>query len=346
MKRFLAFFIGVLFLFAATTSVFAHHKERVLGESTTSAAQIPPTVEGPGLILPDSPLFFLDQIKQSTRLLFAFSPENKAKVRADIAGERMAELRFMLAKKDKKGIDIALQGVVENLGKAAESLNQAQLTGRNVSSLAKDVNEKIKLKQEALDVLEATEDKEIKFKAKSAQEGLLKAKVSVEDSLPEDEIETEIEDDLHRIVEDEVEDASESAERIEHQLRELRKQASDSAEKSLDRRSEMLRRVIEEKDKTLKKSFDKAFQLETKKQEALFKERVRAVDEAQKAVKESQKAAEKFREAREKTMEIKRGEDAGNSGSSINSGSSSNSGPSINSGSDDSEKSGSTSDND
>lgn len=308
MKRFLAFFIGVLFLFTTTTSVFAHHKERVLGESTTSAAQIPPTVEGPGLILPDSPLFFLDQIKQNTRLLFAFSPENKAKVRADIAGERMAELRFMLAKKNQKGIDIALQGVVENLGKAAESLNQAQLTGRNVSSLAKDVNEKIKLKQEALDVLEAAEDKEIKFKAKSAQEGLLKAKVSVEDSLPEDEIENEIEEDLHRIVDDEVDDASLSTETVDRQLKELRKQASDSAEKSLDRRSEMLKRAIEEKNETLKKSFEKEFQRDKKKEEILFKERERAAEQAKKAIEESKKAAEKFREAREKAMEIKRNE--------------------------------------
>lgn len=308
MKRFLAFFIGLLFLFTATTSAFAHHKERVLGESTTSAVQIPPTVEGPGLILPDSPLFFLDQIKQNTRLLFAFSPESKAKVRVDIAGERMAELRFMLAKKNQKGIDIALQGVVENLGKAAESLNQAQLTGRNVSSLAKDVNEKIKQKQEALDVLEVAEDKEIKFKAKSAQEGLLKAKVSVEDSLSEDEIENEIEDDLHRIVDDEVDEASRSTETVDRQLKELRKQASDSAEKSLDRRSEMLKRAIEEKNETLKKSFEKEFQRDKKKEEILFKERERAAEQAKKAIEESKKAADKFREAREKTMEIKRNE--------------------------------------
>ncbi len=276
MKRFLAFFFGLSLFLSSSVSVFAHHKERVLGESTTSAAQIPPTVEGPGLILPDSPLFFLDQIKQSTRLLLAFSPEAKAKVRADIAGERMAELRFMLAKNNKKGIDVALQGVVENLGKAAESLNDAKLTGRNVSALAKDVNEKIKQKQERLDVLEATENKEIKFKAKSAQEGLLKAKVMVEDSLPEDEIENEIEEDLHRIVEDEVDDASKSAERVEHQLKELRRQAGYSA---------------------------------GKKQEALFKERERALDQAKKAIEESKKAAEQFREAREKTEELKKSEE-------------------------------------
>lgn len=307
-KRFLAFFVGVLFLLSTSTSVLAHHKERVLGDSTTSASQIPPTVEGPGLLLPDSPLFFLDQIKQNTRLFFAFSPESKAKVRADIAGERMAELRFMLAKKDQKGIDIALQGVVENLGKAAESLSVAQLSGRNVSALAKDVNEKIKQKQEGLDVLEATENKEIRFKAKSAQEGLLKAKVSVEDSLPQDEIEKEIEDDLHRIVEGEVDDASKTAERVEHQLKELRRQASDSAEKSLDRRGEMLKRAIDEKNETLKKSFEKDFQREGKKQEALFKEREHAVEQAQKAVRESKNAAEKFREARQKTEEIKKSE--------------------------------------
>lgn len=283
----------------------AHHKERVLGAQTSIVPQIPPTVEGPGLLLPDSPLFFLDRLKQNVRLVFAFTPEAKAKVRADIAGERMAELRFMLAKDNKPGIDTALQGVSENLRKAAEAINEAQLSGRSVFSIAKSINEDIRRKQEAFDVLEATENREISFKAKAAQAGLLQAKVRVEDALPEDELENEIEDDLHRLIEDEVEDASRSARRIAKQLEELGKQASEAAEKTLGRREEALRRAIEQKNEALRQAEERMLESEQKKRDRLLKVQEKAAEQARIAVEEAQKAAERFREAQKAASEIK-----------------------------------------
>lgn len=298
-------FLSVALFASAAYPALAHHKEKVLGAQTSATPQIPPTVEGPGLLLPDSPLFFLDQLKQNTRLLFAFTPEAKARIRADIAGERMAELRFMLAKNNKSGINTALQGVSENLQKAAEAISEAQLSGRNVFSLAKSVNEDIRRKQEALDILEAAENREISFKAKAAQAGLLEAKVRVEDALPEEELENEIEDDLHRLVEDEVETASASARRIERQLKELDEQASEAAEKALNRREEALRKAIEQKNESLLRAEERMLESEQKRQERLEKAQEKAAEQAKKAVEEAQKAAEKFREAQETTLEIK-----------------------------------------
>ncbi|MBI2430579.1 MAG: hypothetical protein HYV39_01025 [Candidatus Levybacteria bacterium] len=297
--------LSLVFLTSFGGVASAHHKERVLGAQTSIVPQIPPTVEGPGLLLPDSPLFFLDRLKQNVRLVFAFTPEAKAKVRADIAGERMAELRFMLAKDNKPGIDTALQGVSENLRKAAEAINEAQLSGRSVFSIAKSINEDIRRKQEAFDVLEATENREISFKAKAAQAGLLQAKVRVEDALPEDELENEIEDDLHRLIEDEVEDASRSARRIAKQLEELGKQASEAAEKTLGRREEALRRAIEQKNEALRQAEERMLESEQKKRDRLLKVQEKAAEQARIAVEEAQKAAERFREAQKAASEIK-----------------------------------------
>lgn len=305
MRKVIIIVLFLVFLASSGDVALAHHRERVLGAQDSTVSQIPPTAEGPGLILPDSPLFFMDQLKQNVRLLFAFTAENKARVRADIAGERMAELRFMLSKNNKQGINTALQGVTENLQKSAEALSQAQLSGRNVASLAKGINLDIKRKQEAFDVLEATSKKDLQFKVKAVQEELLQAKVKVEDALPEQELENEIEDDLHRLTEDEVEDASRSAQRIEHQLDELDRQASESAEKALQRRTEAIKKAVEQRNDLLRKTAENNFEIEHKKQEELLKVKGKAASEARKAVEEAQKAAEKFREAQKASLEIK-----------------------------------------
>lgn len=295
-----------LVIFASSgCPVLAHHKEKVLGAQTSATPQIPPTVEGPGLLLPDSPIFFMDQLKQNVRLLFAFSPEAKARVRSEIAGERMAELRFMLAKQNKPGIDVAISGVTENLSKAAEAISLAQLSGRNVVSLAKGINEDIKRKQEALDVLEATGDKELQFKAKAAQIGLLEAKITVEDALPEEELKNEIEDDLHRIAEDEVENASDSAKRIGRQLEELEKQANEAAKSALMRREEAIQRAIEQRNELLQKVEEKNLEKEKKAQERILEVQGKATEQAKKAVLEAQIAATKFQEAQKASREIK-----------------------------------------
>ena len=141
--RKISFAIGLLgiCLLLLTSSASAHHRKRVLGVSTfTTTPSLPPTIEGPGFILPSSPLFFVDQFKQEIRLAFAFSPERKAKVYSQIAGERLAELRFELEKNNEKGIQTALEGMNQNIKGAAENIARAQLSGKNVAQTAKEIN--------------------------------------------------------------------------------------------------------------------------------------------------------------------------------------------------------------
>ncbi|MDP3726803.1 MAG: DUF5667 domain-containing protein [bacterium] len=332
MKRIIFGLFVLFFLIGTTQEVLAYHQKQVLGtETENQKLLIPPTVEGPGLILPDSPLFFLDQLKQNARLLLAITPEARAKVRADIAGERLAELRFMLAKNNQKGIQVALDGVSQNLQRAGDELAAAQLTGRNISDLAKSINLAVKEKQKSLDVLEHEAKGELKTRVKATQDALMTAKVKVEDSLPEEEIENEVRDDLNRLAERRVREASESAREVENELEELGKQASDSAQKSLKRREEALRKAIGEKNEGLKKAEERLLEAEKKKQEKFLKVQDKVAEQARKAIEEAQKAARGFQQAQQSVSEIRNqriGENSVNSGSS-----SSNSGPSENSGS-------------
>src|SRR5258708_4914260 len=59
-------FCVLLFLIVSQGSAFAQ-EQAVLGVETQPAVMpsIPPTSEGPGLLLPDSPFFFLDKLKQN-----------------------------------------------------------------------------------------------------------------------------------------------------------------------------------------------------------------------------------------------------------------------------------------
>ena len=283
----------------------AGYRERVLAAETVNV-QIPPTADGPGLILPDSPLFFLDNLKQNVRLFLAFSSEEKTRVHAQIAGERLAELRFMLAKGNQDGIRIALLGVSDNLSKSAQNLSQAKLSGKDVSELAQEINQNIKEKQEALDVLEVSGQGEISAMANAVSESLFEAKVRVEDSLPQDKLEDEIRNDLNRRVEDRVIQASGSVKELEEDLEELNKQASDAAKKSLKTREEALQKAIEEKNEVLKRVEQNLLNIEKQKQEKILKAQGEASIQAKEAIEKAKAAAVKFQNS-QKTIDEMRG---------------------------------------
>lgn len=226
MKRFgilSALLFLVLFLVLPTST--QAYNTAVLGEATTSAApSIAPTVEGPGFILPDSKLFFLDRFKQALRLFLAFTPEEKAKVHAYVAGERLAELRIMLVRNNPKGISIALEGISENLKDVDDQIYQAQLSGRDIKALAKTLNLSIRRQQDALDSLALQVAGDVKAQVNLAQSVAFRTKLRVADSLPADEKQNELLDDLTRRAREQVQQSSDNSASIQITLDELNKQ--------------------------------------------------------------------------------------------------------------------------
>lgn len=320
-KGLIALFASLLLALFVVSPTSAHHRVRVLGVATSASELVfPPVTSGPGFILPDSPLFFLDQFFQNIRLTVAFDSRQRAKVRAQIAGERLAELRLMLARNNPEGINTALSQLTKEVGFAAGNLTEAQAQGQNVETLAKDLNDTIKLQRHILGMLASQADGALKLQLKAARKALKEAKVEIEDGLDEAELEIEIEEDLNDEVEDEVEDAHDLAKEVERELEELEHEASQAAKKSLDKREEALLKAIEEKNEELKKAYEKTLEVEKKKQEALLKVKDEAAKQARRAIKEAKEAAVKFESARKATSEIKSspvgGNSAGSSGSS------------------------------
>lgn len=325
MRKLFIFLLGIgvtsVVIALSSDSALANHREDVLGVESTPTLSIPPTSEGPGLVLPDSPLFFLDRLKQEFRLFLAFTPEQKAKIHNAVAGERLAELQLMLAKDNVSGVRTALQGVSDNLKEASEDLANAKLTGRNINLLAKDINDSIKEKQKSLSVLEDKSNGELKKQVQATKEALKVAKIGVEDHLSGDLLENEIEDDLNQEIEDKVDEASSSAKGLSHAVDVLTKLASQAAERNQIHREEALRRAIEVKNETLRKQQEKLLESEKKQQENILKLHEKAAQEAKKSANGALEAAQNFREAQKKITEIKNSNSGSGSSVSENSGS-------------------------
>lgn len=251
MRKLLIFLLSVSLTSVIVTLssglVLADHQEDVLGVASTPTLSIPPTSDGPGLVLPNSPLFFLDKIKQEFRLLLAFTPEQKAKIHNAIAGERLAELQIMLAKNNVPGIRIALQGVSDNLKAAAIDLTNAKLTGRDIKLLTKEINDSIKEKQKALSVLDEQANGEIKAQAQAAREALKIAKVQAEENLPADLLLNETIDDLNLEIGDNVDKAKLSVTGINRAIDVLTRLASEAAVKNQPARQAALIHAIDVK---------------------------------------------------------------------------------------------------
>ncbi len=303
MRKILSFSLVVLlFLLVLPRPTFAFQHQilnEVLGDATTSALpQIAPTSEGPGLILPDSPLFFLDQWKQAVRVFFAFTPQAKAQVYTSIAGQRLAQLRFMLAKNNSQAAQVALQGVSNNLRLAAAEVSQAQFQGQNVSALATQVNDSIKTKQDVLDSLEKSSTGVFNLSVQQAQESLFESKIQVEDSLPDNELQSEVKGDLARRIAERVSHASESAQLLKNDLEELQKEASAEAQTSLKNRQDQLEKLGN------KKAAEKLLEAEKTRQEKILEAQQKAAEQAREALDNAENAAVGFQKAQSVINEL------------------------------------------
>lgn len=227
---FVSFFI-IFLLFMPTVALASKHAS-VLGVTSSAPLAMPPTADGPGIFLPDSHFFFLDEMKQNIRLLLSFNHEEKAKTYQSIASERFAELRYMLARNNRDGIMKDLQGIAYNMQQAADEVGKAEFNGNDTKKLAKDLNDDIKSKQKVLDQLASAATGETKVYVLGASTSLFDAKMKVESSLDPADSENELRDDLRRVVIQQTEEylnASRKAQQASAYLDSLTKEDSKAA---------------------------------------------------------------------------------------------------------------------
>ena len=290
----------------SSSQVLASPSEEVLGESAQPQLTIPPTSEGPGLILPDSPLYFLDKLKQEVRLILAFTPEEKAKVYASVAGERLAEFRIMLVRNNQNGAQTALNGVSYNFAKTAESIADAQLTGHNISLLAENINIDIKAKQKTLDDLEAQAGVVLKPQLAAATQALLGAKVKVEGALPLPLLRNEVKDDVQRLFTKNLTKSSDLARDIDNEIMHLQKQASDDSSKlRLMHREEALRKAMARKDEAAIKLQQKMMEEDKKKLQTLLDMQQKTAQDVKEATQKLQEATQRYQKIQDYINQLK-----------------------------------------
>ncbi len=286
----------VTILFCVLLVIVAPHAHAsvhdVLGEETKADVTYPPVPWGSGYILPDNPLYKVDNAFQSLRLLLAFTPERRAMVRSLIMGERAAEARIMSSRGNTTAMHTALEGLVVQANAAAADLNEAAARGKDVTTLAKSINDMVKFHRDVLKDVAAQSDEADSLRLESFNQELLVAKLHIVDNLKEDILASEIESDLDGEIESRVLGVETQAGKLEDRLNRFDRLASRAAEQKA-KQEELKAKKDALKDKKLKAIEDlKA------RQKKLQEERMKRLQEAKEAAKKAREAAQKLRDVR------------------------------------------------
>lgn len=103
-------------------------------------------------LTPESPFYFLDRFGENLQEFFTFNSETKAKLQIEFAGERIAEIKIMIEEKGvhTEGIDKAKLLLLANVAYAAEIINQEKSSGKDVTALAKDIDDQFDAREKLL----------------------------------------------------------------------------------------------------------------------------------------------------------------------------------------------------
>lgn len=125
-------------------------------------------------LTPESPFFFLDRLGEKIQEFLTFNPEGKMHLQITFATERVAEIKVMFENKgiEAKGIQVAQDLLHTNLVSAAAILTDQKAEGKNVSALAKELDEEFAGPKTALEQTFKAERQTL-----GAQEDELKAKI-------------------------------------------------------------------------------------------------------------------------------------------------------------------------
>lgn len=104
-------------------------------------------------LTPESTFYFLDRLGENLRQFFTFNPEARAKLQVEFAGERIAEIKIMIEKKgtNAKGLTIAESLLQANVAYAAEIVSEEKTSGKDVTTLAKTLNDEFDAQDKLLE---------------------------------------------------------------------------------------------------------------------------------------------------------------------------------------------------
>ncbi len=264
-------------------------------------------------LTPESPFYFIDKLGEILREFFTFSPEGKARLQIAFAAERVAEIKVVLETKgvDAKGLEIAEARLREHLGEAAEIVIKQKNKGKDVSNLAKELNDdfeeskfaltdSFKSEKKALEAREDELEKQMKAAAKAgdtakaeafAQElGRVKAQLELLELK-----EKEFEDDF-----------DEEEEKLEEEMNAQQK-AEETIREAEEEKAEMIEEAQEEGAEIPASAFVKFDRLLSQARELLARENYQGAkqlaEQAEDALEGVDKEIEKFEKEKERKEE-------------------------------------------
>ena len=203
--------------------------------------------------IPGDTLYGIKTLTENTRLVLAITPEAKAKLATKLAAERVAEIQKILAARgvEPKGLEIALSRLEKHMGEAAEAISKAKSRGKDVSALAKIVNDNIDSQTEKLGKILKEEKDALKNKIKELQNQIKEAESAgdiarAEDLVKQLEIARAEKEELKIKEEKTGEIVSRENEKIEKEL-EAREAAVEAIAEAKKAHEEILQEIVEKK---------------------------------------------------------------------------------------------------
>lgn len=147
-------------------------------------------------LTPESNFYFLDRLGENLRQFFAFNPEAKAKLQIEFAGERIAEIKVMVEKKgvNAKGLTIAESLLQANVAYAAEIVSEEKTSGKDVTALAKTLNDEFDARDKLLEQTFKDAKAQLKAQRKEIKTNLLAEARRVGDIAQIAALETQLKD--------------------------------------------------------------------------------------------------------------------------------------------------------
>ncbi len=274
-------------------------------------------------LTPESPFYFIDKLGEALREFFTFNPEGKARLQITFAAERVAEIKVILETKgvEAKGLEVAETRLREHLGDAAEIVIKQKDKGKDVSNLAKELNNDFDEAQSALAdsfkaekrALEAKED-ELKAQLKAAhragdtarEEALVQelGQVKAQKELLELK-EEDIEDELGA-EEEKLEEEMEAQHKAEKAIREAEEEKAELVDEAAEEGVELPANAFAEFSNFLseaKRNFEEG---DFVKARQFAKQAEKSLDQIEKTIEKLEKKQEKKEEAMKENEERNR----------------------------------------
>lgn len=266
-------------------------------------------------LTPESPFYFLDRLGESLQRFFTFNPESKARLEITFAAERVAEIKVILESKgaQAKGIEVTQNLLNDELTRATTILTEQKNKGKDVSALAKELNEefagpKTALEQTFKDEKRALETKEDELKAK-IHEARRAGDTALVESLTKQLNELKAQKELLEQKEDKQgQDLDEQEEALEEQM-----SAKDEAEKKIGEtekeKAEIINEAKEEGLDIPAEAFAQFDRLLAQAKAALdtgkYDEVKQLAKQAEKSLEEVDKNIESLKDAKENEQELR-----------------------------------------